>query len=90
MSPPYRKSEFEIVYGQGIQKFTELIDLGSQYDVLKKWGKIITFQEVKYPWDDFENLLNDNPEMEEAIKNEIIKQIKNENLNIEKIEDDGI
>ena len=79
MSPPYRKSEFEIVYGQGIQKFTELIDLGSQYDVLKKWGKIITFQEVKYPWDDFENLLNDNPEMEEAIKNEIIKQIKNEN-----------
>lgn len=90
MSPPYRKSEFEIVYGQGIDKFTELIELGSQYDVLKKWGKVITFQEVKYPWDDFEKILEDNPEMEEAIESEIIKQIKNENLNIEKIEDDGL
>ena len=78
MSPPYRLSSFEIVYGKGIDKFAELIELGSEYGVLKKYGQFITFEEVKYPWGDFQTLLEDNPELEEAITESIIKRIKNE------------
>ena len=86
MSPPYRMAEFEIVYGQGIDKFTELIELGADYDVLKKWGNQITYKDVKYPFSEFQSLLDDNPEFLEDIKSTIISKINN----TEKIEDDGL
>lgn len=78
MSPPYRTASFDIVYGKGIDKFAELIELGADYGVLKKYGQTITFEDVKYPWADFNTLLADNPELEEAITESIIKRIKNE------------
>lgn len=78
MSPPYRTSSFDIVYGKGIDKFAELIELGADYGVLRKYGQFITFEETKYPWGEFQKLLEDNPELEEAITESIIKRIKNE------------
>ena len=86
MSPPYRMAQFEIVYGQGIDKFTELIELGADYDVLKKWGTQITYKDVKYPFSEFQSLLDDNSEFLEDIKSTIISKINN----TEKIEDDGL
>lgn len=78
MSPPYRASSFDIVYGKGIDKFAELMELGYNYDVLYKRGDVITYNEEKFKYSEFETLLNDNPELEESITQEIIKQIKNE------------
>jgi recombination protein RecA len=78
MSPPYRMSSFDIVYGQGIDKFAELMELGQEYAVLKKYGATVTFMDVKYPYAEFEKLLEDNPEMEEEIRTSIIKRIKNQ------------
>ena len=87
MSPPYRMSNFDIVYGQGIDKFAELMELGQEYAVLKKYGATVTFRDVKYPYAEFQKLLEDNPELEEEIKTSIIKRIKNEDPTPE---DDGL
>ena len=87
MSPPYRTATFEIVYGQGIDKFAEMMDLGTEYGILKKWGSQITYKDVKYPYDEFRTLLDDNPEFKEDIENSIIDKIKNV---LPKIEEDEL
>jgi recombination protein RecA len=87
MSPPYRMTSFDIVYGQGIDKFAELMELGSEYGVLRKYGSTVTYKEEKYQYDGFQKLLEDNPELEEDIKQTIINRIKNVEL---VPEDDGL
>lgn len=77
MNPPYRQAQFEIVYGKGIDAFQELMELGSDYEVLRKYGKTITYDGVKYDYDNFKELLDDNPEFKETIVNDIMKKIKN-------------
>lgn len=76
MCPPYRLSNFEIVYGEGIDKLQEVLDLGNEYEVLKKWGKTITFNETKYDLGDFSNMLRDNQEFYNEIRNAIVNKIK--------------
>jgi recombination protein RecA len=87
MSPPYRLANFDIVYGQGIDKFAELMELGTEYSVLRKYGATVTYKEEKYKYEGFQKLLEDNPDLEEDIKQQIINRIKN----IEPTpEDDGL
>ena len=76
MFPPYRKSEFEIVYGLGIDKFKEIMMLGNEFEILRKYGKTITYSDTKYQADEFEELLTDNPEFLDSITNDIIAKIK--------------
>lgn len=76
MFPPYRKSEFEIVYGLGIDKYKEIMMLGDEFEILRKYGKTITYSDVKYQLDEFEELLTDNPEFLTSITNDIISAIK--------------
>ena len=76
MSPPYKQTQFEIVYGQGIDAFGELMELGNEYEVLRKYGKTITYDDVKYQMDEFQELLLDNPEFKQAIVDDIMKKIK--------------
>lgn len=84
MSPPYRLSQFDIVYGQGIDKFAELLELANEFEIIKKWGKVTTYNNVKYDTDEFKTLLIDNEEFFEEIKKDIINKIKNtEELPIE-------
>jgi recombination protein RecA len=77
MSPPYRLSHFDIVYGQGIDKFAELLELANEFELIKKWGKVTTYNDVKYDTDEFKTLLIDNEEFFEQIKKDIINKIKN-------------
>ena len=86
MFPPYIKSEFEIVYGVGIDKFKEIMTLGNQFDILRKYGKTITYNDIKYQADEFEELLYDNPEFLDSITNDIIAKIKETDLPEEKEE----
>jgi len=76
MCPPYRLSNFEIVYGEGIDKLQEVLELGNEYEVLKKWGKTITFNETKYDLEEFSKMLKDNPEFYAEIRNAIVNKIK--------------
>jgi recombination protein RecA len=77
MGSPYRQSQFEIVYGEGIDKMKELMDLGNEYEVFKKWGKTITFEEVKYDIEDWKKMVMDNEEFYNKIVSSIKEKINN-------------
>ena len=80
MSPPYKLSQFEIVYGVGIDKLKEIMELASDFEIIKKWGKTITFNETKYDVTQFSEMLTDNEEFYNTIKGQIIEKIKQTEL----------
>jgi len=75
MSPPYRISHFEIVYGVGIDKIGEILELANEFEIIKKWGKVTTYNDVKYDTTEFRALLQDNPEFFDELKAVIVGKI---------------
>jgi recombination protein RecA len=73
LAPPFRKVEFDILYGQGISKTGELIDLGVDLGILKKSGSWFSYGETRLGQgrDAVKNLLRDNPELSEEIEAKI-------------------
>lgn len=69
VAPPFRVVEFDIMYGQGISRIGEIIDLGVDYDIIKKSGSWFSYNETKLGQgrDAVRQLLKDNPEMCEEI-----------------------
>jgi recombination protein RecA len=76
MNPPYRMASFEIVYGEGIDKVGEVLELMNEYEVGRKYGKTMTFNETKYDLEEFKRMLIDNPEFYAEIKTAILNKIK--------------
>lgn len=72
MGNPYKQSQFEIVYGEGIDKMAEIMEFGNEFELFKKWGKTITYNEQKYDIEEFKTLLIDNQEF----YNTLVEQIK--------------
>lgn len=87
MNPPYRMSTFEIVYGQGIDKVGEVLELMNEYEVGRKYGKTMTFNETKYDLEQFKGMLLDNPEFYAEIKTAILNKIKEADVQQEVVED---
>lgn len=77
MCPPYRLAEFDIIWGEGIDKVGEIIELAIQFEIAEKYGKSITYNTVKYDLDNFRILLQDNPELFDELKQAIIGKIQN-------------
>lgn len=77
MASPFKKSEFEIVYGEGIDKMKEIMELGNEYEIFKKWGQTITFNDTKYTLEEFSKLVMDNQEFYNELKTTILQKIKN-------------
>ena len=73
VAPPFRKAEFDIMYGQGISKTGELIDLGVNNGIIKKSGSWFSYGETKLGQgrDAVKNLIADNPELAEELENKI-------------------
>ena len=71
LSAPFKECEFNILYGIGIDKFSELINLGHEYEILKIYGKSITYNEIKHDKDEFQQMLNDTPELFQEIETKI-------------------
>lgn len=73
LAPPFRKAEFDIIYGQGISKTGELIDMGVDLNILKKSGSWFSYGETRLGQgrDAVRNLLRDNPELSEEIEGKI-------------------
>jgi recombination protein RecA len=73
LAPPFRKAEFDILYGQGISRSGELIDMGVELDILKKSGSWFSYGETRLGQgrDAVKNLLRDNPELSEEIEEKI-------------------
>jgi recombination protein RecA len=76
MCPPYQLSQFEIVYGTGIDKLDEIMTLINDHGIGRKYGKTMTIGEHKYDLDEFKKMLTDNQEFYDEIKKEIINKIK--------------
>jgi protein RecA len=79
MAPPFRKAEFDILYGIGISKIGEIVDLGVEFDIIKKSGSWFSYNESKLAQgrDAVKQLLSDNPELTEEIETKIREAIKN-------------
>ena len=73
VAPPFRKAEFDIIYGEGISKFGEIIDLGVDMNILKKSGSWFSYGETRLGQgrDAVRSLLKDNPELAEELENKI-------------------
>ena len=80
LSLPFKSCSFNITYGEGIDTIQELIDLGHDYEVLKVYGKSITYDKVKYDGIVFKQMLKDNPEFALEIRNKIIQVSNNVQL----------
>ena len=86
MSPPYRLSQFEIVYGKGIDILAEMMELINEFEIGRKYGKTMTIDGIKYDLDEFKQLVVDNPEFYDELKQKIIAKINAADLPIEEIE----
>ena len=70
VAPPFRIAEFDIMYGEGISKVGEIVDLGVDTNIIKKSGSWFSYGDTKIGQgrDSVKQMLNDNPEMAEEIE----------------------
>ncbi len=70
VAPPFRRAEFDIMYGQGVSKTGEIIDLGVDHGIIKKSGSWFSYGETKLGQgrDAVKSLLLDNPELMEELE----------------------
>jgi len=70
VAPPFRKAEFDIVYGEGISKTGEIIDLGVEFNIIKKSGSWFSYGETRLGQgrDAVKNLITENPELAEELE----------------------
>ena len=73
MAPPFRKAEFDIMYGGGISKTGEIIDIGVEHEIIKKSGSWFSYGETKLGQgrDAVKSLIDDNPELKEELEGKI-------------------
>jgi recombination protein RecA len=81
VAPPFRRAEFDILYGQGISKAGEIIDLGVDMNIIKKSGSWFSYGDTKLGQgrDAVRNLLLDNPELQDELESKIKATIHKEN-----------
>jgi recombination protein RecA len=79
VAPPFRKAEFDIMYGEGISKTGEIIDLGVEYGIIKKSGSWYSYGETKLAQgrDASKTLIKDNPELAAELEAKIVEAIQN-------------
>jgi recombination protein RecA len=77
LAPPFKKAEFDIMYGEGISRTGELIDLGVDLELIKKSGSWFSYDDTKLGQgrDAVKSLMLDNPELAEAIESKIVEAL---------------
>ena len=85
VAPPFQRTEFEIVYGEGISKIAEIVDWGVDYNIVNKSGAWYSYGGTRLAQGREATiaLLKDNPEMAEEIENKI-KQVAKEEAPVDK------
>ena len=78
VAPPFKIAEFDILYGEGISKIGEIIDLGVDYEIIKKSGSWFSYGETKIGQgrDAVKSLLTDNPDLLDELEAKITDCIK--------------
>ena len=78
VAPPFRKAEFDIMFGTGISKTGEIVDLGVDLSIVKKSGSWFSYEETKLGQgrDAVKKLLTDNPELADELEGKIRDKLK--------------
>ena len=81
VAPPFRKCEFDIMFGEGISKVGEILDIAVDKNIIKKSGSWFSYGESKLAQgrDAVLKLLKDNPELCEELEAKVREAIKEDN-----------
>jgi len=81
VAPPFKKAEFDIMFGEGISKIGELIDMGVEFGIIKKSGSWFSYGDTKLAQgrDATKDLLRDNPELADEIEQKVREAAKKAN-----------
>jgi recombination protein RecA len=81
VAPPFRKAEFEIIFGEGISKIGEIVDLATEFNIIKKSGSWFSYGDSKLAQgrDAVKLLLKDNPELCEELEAKIKQALSEQN-----------
>ena len=80
VAPPFRRAEFDIMFGEGISRAGEIIDLGSDMGIIKKSGSWFSYNDTKLAQgrDAAKQVILDNPELAEELEAQIFDELKKE------------
>ena len=78
VAPPFKVAEFDIMYGEGVSKTGEILDLAVEFEIIKKSGSWFSYGETKLGQgrDAVKSLIKDNPELADELEEKIKTQIK--------------
>ena len=78
VAPPFKTAEFDIMYGEGISKTGEILDIGVELDIIEKSGSWFSYGGSKLGQgrDSVKSILKDNPELMEELEQKIFEQLK--------------
>ena len=78
VAPPFRKAEFDIMFGEGISRAGEIIDLGAEFGIIKKCGSWYSYNDTKLGQgrDASKQVIQDNPELAEELEGLIFAALK--------------
>lgn len=79
VAPPFRKAEFDIMFGTGISRSSEIVDLGTEYNIIKKSGSWFSYNETRLAQgrDACKQVIDDNPELAEELEAKIMDALRN-------------
>ena len=82
LAPPFRKADFDILYGEGISQLGEIVDLGTDFNIIKKSGSWFSYGDTKIGQgrDSVKQILKDNPELYDELKNKVQEALKTQGL----------
>ncbi|MFA5330328.1 MAG: recombinase RecA [Prolixibacteraceae bacterium] len=77
VAPPFKKAEFDIMYGEGISKTGEIIDLGVELNIIKKSGSWFSYGETKLGQgrESVKSVVRDNPELAQELEGKILEAV---------------
>jgi recombination protein RecA len=78
VAPPFRAAEFDIIFGEGISKTGEIVDMGTELEIIQKSGSWYSYNSDKLGQgrDSVKQLMHDNPELANEIETKIREKIK--------------
>ena len=81
VAPPFKVAEFDIMYGEGVSKTGEILDLAVEFEIVKKAGSWFSYGETKLGQgrDAVKSLIKDNPELADELEVKIKERIKENN-----------
>ena len=80
VAPPFKTAEFDIMYGEGISKIGEILDIGVERDIIEKSGSWFSYGGSKLGQgrDSVKSILKDNPELMEELEQKILEELKSD------------